>query len=75
MNEIDFLSIHVAHRNPIVRDIFECAIRGEFSKSSFVDKLCDAPHFGRNKKKAKGAKQSVYFADLIERELGVLWAE
>jgi hypothetical protein len=73
MTKKDFISIHVAHRNLEVQNVFILALMGGYTKSEFVDAYCDAPHIGRNHRKAKSAKQGMYFADLIEREQGIIW--
>ena len=68
----DFMSIS-AVRSPEVQELFSRAIDGELSKSQFVDDYMAAPHLGRNHKKAKGAKNAVYHADLLERHFGWIW--
>ena len=66
------MSINAVH-NPIVLSLFSRAIDRGMTKSEFVDAFCEAPHFGRNKRKAKSAKQGVYFAEQIEKHFGWVW--
>ena len=63
-----------AVRSPEVQSLFSRAIDGELTKSAFVDLYCEAPHLGRNRRKAKGAKNAVYHADMLERYFGWIWA-
>ena len=75
MKKEDFMSIN-AIQNPVVLDLFSRAIDGELTKSAFVDEWCEAPHFGRNKRKAKSAKQGVYQAENIEKHFGYnIWKD
>jgi hypothetical protein len=71
-NKEDFMSINAVH-NPIVLSLFSRAIDGEMTKSEFVDAFCAAPHRGRNRRKAKSAKQGVWHAENIEKHFGWVW--
>ena len=74
MSKEDFMSIS-AVRSPEVQDLFSRAIDGEMTKSYFVEAYMRAPHLGRNHRKAKGAKNAVFHADMLERYFGWIWSE
>jgi len=74
MTKEDFMSIS-AVRSPEVQSLFSRAIDGEMTKSRFIEEFMVAPHLGRNHRKAKGAKNAMFHADMLERYFGWIWHE
>ena len=74
MNKQDFMSINAVH-NAFTLALMSRAIDGEMTKSQFIDAWCAAPHFGRNHRKQKSAKQGFWQAENIEKHFGWIWSE